>query len=112
ENVFLGNEITLRGARMDYDAMYRETEKLLARLKLTGIDVTAPVMHYGSGHQQLFEIARALAKNARLLILDEPTSSLSAKEISVLLDIIEELKRGGVACIYISHKLEEVARVC
>jgi D-xylose transport system ATP-binding protein len=112
ENVFLGNEITLRGGRMDYDAMYRETEKLLARLKLTGIDVTAPVMHYGSGHQQLFEIARALAKNARLLILDEPTSSLSAKEIAVLLDIIEDLKRGGVACIYISHKLEEVARVC
>ena len=112
ENVFLGNEITLRGGRMDYDAMYRETEKLLARLKLTGIDVAAPIMHYGSGHQQLFEIARALAKNARLLILDEPTSSLSAKEIAVLLDIIEDLKRSGVACIYISHKLEEVARVC
>ena len=69
-------------------------------------------MHYGNGHQQLFEIARALAKQARLLIFDEPTSSLSAKEIEVLLAIIEDLKRAGVACIYISHKLDEVKRVC
>ncbi|WP_432262539.1 xylose ABC transporter ATP-binding protein [Cupriavidus sp. TMH.W2] len=112
ENVFLGNEITLPGGRMDYDAMYRETEALLARLKLTDVNVAAPVMHYGSGHQQLFEIAKALAKNAKLLILDEPTSSLSAKEIDVLLTIIEDLKRSGVACVYISHKLDEVARVC
>ncbi|WP_354687203.1 xylose ABC transporter ATP-binding protein [Cupriavidus necator] len=112
ENIFLGNEITRPGGRMDYDAMYRETEALLARLKLTDVNVAAPVMHYGSGHQQLFEIARALAKNAKLLILDEPTSSLSAREIEVLLTIIEDLKRSGVACVYISHKLDEVARVC
>lgn len=112
ENIFLGNEITLPGGRMDYDAMYAKTEALLARLKLTDVNVAAPVMHYGSGHQQLFEIAKALAKDAKLLILDEPTSSLSAKEIEVLLTIIEDLKRSGVACVYISHKLDEVARVC
>ncbi|MCL9850922.1 xylose ABC transporter ATP-binding protein (plasmid) [Ralstonia solanacearum P673] len=104
ENIFLGNEIT--------NAMHRRAEELLARLRLTDVNVAAPVMNYGSGHQQLFEIAKALAKNARLLILDEPTSSLSAKEIEVLLSIIEDLKRSGVACVYISHKLDEVKRVC
>ncbi|WP_080894192.1 ATP-binding cassette domain-containing protein, partial [Ralstonia solanacearum] len=72
----------------------------------------APVKTPGGAPQQLFEIAKALAKNARLLILDEPTSSLSAKEIEVLLSIIEDLKRSGVACVYISHKLDEVKRVC
>lgn len=112
ENIFLGNEITKPGGRMDYDAMHAKAEQLLARLRLTDVNVAASVMSYGSGHQQLFEIAKALAKNARLLILDEPTSSLSAKEIEVLLSIIEDLKRSGVACVYISHKLDEVKRVC
>lgn len=112
ENIFLGNEMTKPGGRMDYDAMHTMAKALLARLHLTDVDVTAPVMHYGSGQQQLFEIAKALAKNARLLILDEPTSSLSTKEIKVLLSIIEDLKRSGVACIYISHKLDEVKQVC
>jgi D-xylose transport system ATP-binding protein len=85
---------------------------------LDGVDLRVrageclPVSNYGGGHQQLFEIAKALAKDARLLILDEPTSSLTASEIDVLLSIVEDLKRRGVACIYISHKLEEVARVC
>ncbi|WP_027014553.1 xylose ABC transporter ATP-binding protein [Comamonas composti] len=112
ENIFLGNEITRPGGRMDYDAMHAQARQLLERLHLSDVDVTAPVMHYGSGQQQLFEIAKALAKNARLLILDEPTSSLSAQEIAVLLSIIEDLKRSGVACIYISHKLDEVKQVC
>jgi len=112
ENIFLGHELVRSGGRMDFDAMHRQAAQLLARLKLHDVDVGAPVMNYGNGHQQLFEIARALAKNARLLIFDEPTSSLSAKEIDVLLEIIQDLKRSGVACIYISHKLDEVKRVC
>ncbi|WP_241081623.1 xylose ABC transporter ATP-binding protein [Achromobacter xylosoxidans] len=112
ENIFLGNELRLPGGRMDYPAMHRRAAELLARLKLTDVNVAAPVMNYGNGHQQLFEIAKALAKEARLLIFDEPTSSLSAKEIDVLLSIIDDLKRAGVACIYISHKLDEVKRVC
>ncbi|WP_269474976.1 ATP-binding cassette domain-containing protein [Achromobacter xylosoxidans] len=112
ENIFLGNELRLPGGRMDYPAMHRRAAELLARLKLTDVNVAAPVMNYGNGHQQLFEIAKALAKEARLLIFDEPTSSLSAKEIEVLLAIIDDLKRAGVACIYISHKLDEVKRVC
>lgn len=112
ENIFLGNELRLSAGRMDFPSMHRRATELLARLKLTDVSVTAPVMNYGSGYQQLFEIARALAKQARLLIFDEPTSSLSAKEISVLLAIIDDLKREGVACIYISHKLDEVKQIC
>ena len=67
---------------------------------------------YGGGYQQLVEIAKALNKKARLLILDEPSSALTRSEIEVLLDIIRDLKAKGVACVYISHKLDEVAAVC
>ena len=111
ENIFLGNELKLPGGRMDYPAMHRRAAELLARLagRRQRGRASDALRH---GHQQLFEIARALAKQARLLIFDEPTSSLSAKEIEVLLAIIEDLKRAGVACIYISHKLDEVKRVC
>ncbi|UPG85189.1 xylose ABC transporter ATP-binding protein [Luteibacter aegosomatis] len=112
ENIFLGNESTKFGGVMDYDAMYAKADALLARLKLKDVNVAAPVMNYGGGYQQLFEIAKALAKNARLLILDEPSSSLTSAETDILLSIIEDLKREGVACVYISHKLDEVARVC
>ena len=112
ENLFLGSEITLPGGRMNYPAMNRRAEQLLAELKLTDVNVVLPVMNYGGGHQQLIEIAKALNKNARLLILDEPSASLTASEIAVLLDIIRGLKAKGVACVYISHKLEEVAAIC
>ena len=112
ENIFLGNEITLPGGRMDYNAMYRRAEELLAELKLPDVNVVLPVMNYGGGHQQLIEIAKALNKNAKLLILDEPSSSLTASEIAVLLDIVRALKAKGVACVYISHKLDEVEAVC
>jgi D-xylose transport system ATP-binding protein len=112
ENIFLGHEITRAGGRMDYDAMYAKAAALLAELGLHDVNVALPAMHYGGGHQQLFEIAKALAKDAKLLILDEPTSSLTSAETEVLLGIVEDLKRRGVACIYISHKLDEVARVC
>lgn len=112
ENIFLGNEITLPGGRMDYNAMNRRAEQLLAELKLPDVNVVLPVMNYGGGHQQLIEIAKALNKNAKLLILDEPSSSLTASEIAVLLDIVRALKAKGVACVYISHKLDEVEAVC
>ena len=112
ENIFLGNELTLPGGRMDYPAMNRRAEQLLRELNLTDVNVVLPVMQYGGGHQQLIEIAKALNKQAKLLILDEPSSSLTASEIAVLLDIIRGLKAKGVACVYISHKLDEVAAIC
>ena len=112
ENILLGNEPRRFGGLVDVQAMHRRAGGLLAELGLVDVNVELPVAHFGGGHQQLFEIARALAKQARLIIFDEPTSSLSGHEVEVLLGIIEGLKSRGVACIYISHKLDEVARVC
>ena len=112
ENIYLGNEITLPGGRMNYGAMYQGAEKLLAELNLKDINVAQPVMNYGGGHQQLIEIAKALNKKTRLLILDEPSSSLTSSETETLLRIVRDLKRKGVACVYISHKLDEVEAVC
>jgi D-xylose transport system ATP-binding protein len=112
ENIFLGNEITLPGGRMNYAAMNRRAEELLKELNINDVNVVLPVKQYGGGHQQLIEIAKALNKNARLLILDEPSSSLTASEIKVLLTIIHSLKAKGVTCVYISHKLDEVADIC
>jgi D-xylose transport system ATP-binding protein len=112
ENIFMGHELTLPGGRMNYPAMYRRAGELMRELKMPDVNVALPVMHYGGGHQQLVEIAKALNKKARLLILDEPSSSLTTAEIAVLLDIIRDLKARGVACVYISHKLDEVAAVC
>jgi len=112
ENIFMGHELTLPGGRMNYPAMYQRAEELLRELQMPDINVALPVMQYGGGHQQLVEIAKALNKKARLLILDEPSSSLSSSEIAVLLNIIRGLKAKGVACVYISHKLEEVEAVC
>jgi D-xylose transport system ATP-binding protein len=112
ENIFLGNELTLPGGRLNYPAMNGRAEEILRELKLPDVNVVLPVKNYGGGHQQLIEIGKALNKKARILILDEPSASLTAAEIEVLLEIIRELKAKGVACVYISHKLEEVAAIC
>jgi D-xylose transport system ATP-binding protein len=112
ENIFLGNEITLPGGRLDYDTMNRRAAELLAGLNIRDVNVVLPVKQYGGGHQQLIEIAKALNKNARLLILDEPSSSLTTSEIRILTGIIHQLKAKGVTCIYISHKLDEIEAIC
>ena len=112
ENIFMGNEITLPGGLMNYAAMYRRAEELMAELKMPDVNVALPVYHYGGGHQQLIEIAKAINKKAKLLILDEPTSSLTKAATEIRLAIIRPLKRKGDACVMISHKLDEVPAVC
>lgn len=112
ENIFMGNEIKLPGGIMNYGAMYQRAEELMKELKMPDVNVALPVHNYGGGHQQLIEIAKALNKKAKLLILDEPTSSLTKSETQILLDIIRDLKKKGVACVMISHKLDEIAAVC
>ncbi|MDQ7989720.1 MAG: D-xylose ABC transporter ATP-binding protein [Candidatus Dactylopiibacterium sp.] len=112
ENIFLGNEITNAFGMLDYEAMHRRAAALMAELRMPQVNVALPVSQYGGGHQQLIEIAKALNKQARLLILDEPTSSLTRAETEVLLDILRELKKKGVASVLISHKLEEIEAVC
>ncbi len=85
-------------------------QKLLAQVSLS-ISPDTRVGDLGLGQQQLVEIAKALNKQVRLLILDEPTASLTEQETSVLLDIIRDLQQHGIACIYISHKLNEVKAI-
>ncbi len=82
---------------MNYAAMYQRAAELLSELKIEGINVAQPVMNYGGGHQQLIENAKALNKRAKLPILDEPSSSLTAAEIRILLDIVRDPKARGVA---------------
>ena len=88
----------------------RRAGELLERLE-AGIDPRTPVEDLRIGQQQLVEIAKAVAQDARILILDEPTSALSAPEVEVLFRIIGDLKSRGVAIVYISHRLEELIRI-
>ncbi|MFB5746875.1 xylose ABC transporter ATP-binding protein [Cedecea sp. P7760] len=109
ENIFLGAEITHRGL-LDFDTMTLRCQKLLAQVNLS-LSPDTRVGDLGLGQQQLVEIAKALNKQVRLLILDEPTASLTEQETAVLLGIIRDLQAHGIACIYISHKLNEVKAI-
>jgi D-xylose transport system ATP-binding protein len=109
ENIFMGNEYSDRGF-INTPAMLAKTQELLKEMKLD-INPYTLVKHLGTGQQQLVEIAKALAKNATLLILDEPTASQSEGEVEILMDILGRLKAKGVTCIYISHKLDEVFKL-
>ena len=109
ENIFLGAEISRHGL-LDYETMTLRCEKLLAQVNLA-ISPNTRVGDLGLGQQQLVEIAKALNKQVRLLILDEPTASLTEQETAILLNIIRDLQNHGIACIYISHKLNEVKAI-
>lgn len=109
ENIFMGNEYSDNGF-INTPAMLAKTQELLKEMKLE-INPYTLLKHLGTGQQQLVEIAKALAKNATLLILDEPTASQSEGEVEILMDILGRLKAKGVTCIYISHKLDEVFKL-
>ena len=109
ENIFLGNE-TARGGVIDWFEAYARTRELLGKVGLRE-PPTALVTNLGVGKQQLVEIAKALSKKVRLLILDEPTASLNESDSDALLNLLLELKAQGIASILISHKLNEVAKV-
>ncbi|WP_417689363.1 multiple monosaccharide ABC transporter ATP-binding protein [Roseibium sp.] len=109
ENLFLGNEVASRGV-IDWPQTYRRTEQLLKKVGLKEAPTTL-VDKLGVGKQQLVEIAKALAKEVKLLILDEPTAALSEDDSQALLDLLLELKSQGITSILISHKLNEVERV-
>ncbi|MGA7816811.1 ATP-binding cassette domain-containing protein, partial [Caballeronia sp.] len=110
ENVFIAREITRAGIDIDADAQRAKVRELLARLELN-VSPDTLVEDLRIGQQQLVEIAKALAQDARILILDEPTSALSAAEVDVLFQVIADLKSQGVAIVYISHRLEELIRI-
>jgi D-xylose transport system ATP-binding protein len=105
ENVYLGREPVERGS-INWDKLYADTQKLLEEYNLD-IVPQAMVRQLGVGKMQMTEIAKALSEDAKILILDEPTSALTAAEIERLMEILRTLKEHGVTCIYITHKLEE-----
>lgn len=109
ENIFLGHEIR-NGRFIDWNRTIVEAKKVLQELK-PDLDVSLKVKDLGVGHQQIVEIAKALSKNVKLLVLDEPTSSLNEDDSEHLLKIVKELKKRGITSILISHKLKEVLEV-
>jgi D-xylose transport system ATP-binding protein len=109
ENIFLGKEPVEFGV-INWDKLYSETDRLLAKYHLD-VPSHEVVKLLGVGKMQMSEIAKALSEDAKVLILDEPTSALAEHEIKQLMDILRGLKQHGVTCIYISHKLEEFARI-
>ncbi len=109
ENIHLGHEISRRGF-VDRTTSLERAAELLARVGLTESPAT-PMSQLGIGKQQLVEIAKALAKDVRLLILGEPTAALGRDDSDRLLDLIRALKAQGVTCVMISHRLREVLRI-
>lgn len=111
ENLFLGREPARWGV-IDRGRMRREAATGLAALGAVGIDPAATAGSLSIGQQQMVEIARALALEARLLIMDEPTAALSEREIDTLFGLMQTLKARGVAIVYVSHRMEEIFRIC
>ncbi len=109
ENMFLGNEHDRFGV-IDWDANEKRTRELLKKVGLNE-DPNTKITNLGTGKQQLVEIAKALSKDVKLLILDEPTASLSEKDTETLLSLLSDFRAQGISCILISHKLNEVRAV-
>ncbi|WP_166845886.1 multiple monosaccharide ABC transporter ATP-binding protein [Isoptericola sp. BMS4] len=110
ENIFLGNEQRGRTGLIDWNRVNTEAARLMARVGLDENPVT-PVNQLGVGKQQLIEIAKALSKEVRLLILDEPTAALNDTDSEHLLDLLRHLKGQGITSIIISHKLNEIEEI-
>jgi len=109
ENIFLARETIQRGV-IDKRTQRRITRELIQRLEHK-IDPTTMVSKLRIGEQQIVTIAKALAQNTRILVMDEPTSALSVSEVEVLFQVMRELKSHGITIIYISHKLDEVIKI-
>jgi ribose transport system ATP-binding protein len=110
ENIFLGRE-RRRFGLLDWARMHREAAELLRRFAVDA-DVRRPLMSFSTAVQQMVAIARAVSFEAKLVIMDEPTSSLDDNEVEVLFDVIRQLRRDAVAVIFVSHRLDELYAVC
>ena len=110
ENIFLGRE-DRNGIFINYQKLYQKTEEVLDMLGVD-IDPKAQIKDLNIGSQQMVEIAKAVSQNADILVMDEPTSSLTNQEIDILFELIARLKEQEIAIVYISHRLEEVFEIC
>src|SRR5438445_257897 len=110
ENIFLGSELCKGKGVINWNETFQRTSKALKEVGLK-LSPASRIIDLGVGSQQLVEIAKALTKEARVLILDEPTAALTETEADNLLKILDSFRAQGVSCIYISHRLKEVARI-
>jgi ribose transport system ATP-binding protein len=110
QNIFLGHEPRGSGGLIDDRASVRRARELFAEME-EDIDPNARMLNLGTGYWQLTEIAKALAQDARVLIMDEPTSSLTATEAHSLFALVQRLKERGISIIYISHRMDEIFRI-
>lgn len=111
ENVFLGREPKTKWGTFDWKRAHQEAEQVLANLGIN-VDVRKPISEYSVAIQQMVAIARAVSTQAKLVIMDEPTSSLDESEVQVLFDVIRKLKATGVSIIFISHRMDEIYTIC
>lgn len=109
ENIFLGNEPNRFGI-IDWPHLYSETNRWLREVGLN-IRPDTKIGNLGVGQQQMVEIAKAISKQAKILLLDEPTAALTESEVATLMGILRRLKANGVTCIYISHKIGEIFEI-
>lgn len=111
ENIFLGREPRLgKTPFINWAKMHREARELLSRIRM-GLDVRKPVNECSVAQQQMVEIAKALSFNSKIIIMDEPSATLTEHELAALFDLIRGLKRDGIGMIYISHRLEEIFEI-
>ena len=112
QNIYLGHEPMVKGLKgvIDYKKMVRDSRELMQRLGLD-LDPNILVKKLSIAQMQMVEVVKALSKEVKLVIMDEPTSSLTDREIDKLFEIVEKLKKDGVAIIYISHRMDEIKRI-
>lgn len=110
ENIFMGLYPTKFKYSVKWKEMQNRASKILSEMNLD-VDVTSPLRFFGASHQQIVAIARAIARDAKILALDEPTSSLTEQEVAHLFSILNKLKAQGKSIIYISHKLQEINEI-
>ena len=111
ENIYVGREPKTRFGTVDFHAMDQGAAKLLADLGITSFSPRAIVGNLNIAHRQMVEIAKALLINARLVVMDEPTSSLTEEEVDTLIDLVRRLRVQGVSVIYVSHRMREIFEV-
>jgi galactofuranose transport system ATP-binding protein len=111
ENIFVGREPKTRFGTIDWKKAHRDAEDVLKDMGIS-IDVRKPVNTYSTALQQMVSIARAVSMKAKLVVMDEPTSSLDDNEVEVLFKVIQKLKSENVSIIFVSHRLDEIYTVC
>lgn len=111
DNVFINKWIKGKNGLLDYKAMHQKTREVMASLGQE-VDPRKPAGTFGMGVQQMIEIAKAVLIDAKMIIMDEPTSSLGEKEVAQLMDTCRQLKARGIGIVFVSHKLEELFELC